>query len=362
MNDATMSDATVAELESLVTGLIQSGASVVSSTLAYDDDDDAVPLDGLWNEALELASHIPAATLPTVPAALIRAASHAAPGVPIAAHFYLLASSLTDLRRAHAVLSLSDLSRIDEMSGPEREVPASLFAPLFPRIMQDIALRAPRWTAALDADVAELDVPAVLLAFAIARSARLAEVPEAQVDDATVRVLLQSLETTSRAQYLEPLNDAVTQLLLAVNEQALAAAGGCDTPLVRALAAQASGAHTFVENLIYVLNRSDDPATQLLVLKPTYILVALHPQLFFTNDLAVLVEVVLRQLRNADAAAPPATRNAFLRVLEALVPAVPATRRDDVHRVAQSVASAYAGIDATSVRLAERILAGGVSA
>ncbi|KAJ1978017.1 pre-rRNA processing [Dimargaris verticillata] len=77
---------------------------------------------------------------------------------------------------------------------------------------------------------------------------------------------------------------------------------------------------TFAENLIFILNREVDPDTTLLVLDFIHTIVTTPGSytLFFTNDLCVLIDVIIRELHNL----PPdadVLRLAYLRLVAPII-------------------------------------------
>jgi hypothetical protein len=124
--------------------------------------------------------------------------------------------------------------------------------------------------------------------------------------------------------------------------------------VLKALWTHAATHKTFGENLILLLNRESETSLQLLILKLLYLIFTTPTttEYFYTNDLHVLLDVVLRNLldlpadddadRNdgAGAHASPmrALRHTYLRVLHPLL-------ANSQH---------FAPADGTTVRLAER--------
>ncbi|ORZ37050.1 hypothetical protein BCR44DRAFT_378506 [Catenaria anguillulae PL171] len=227
-------------------------------------------------------------------------------------------------------------------------------------MIADVVLRSARWhRLPVDAEAVTMEMPLLVLAFATARMARLSD-PACYVDDATTLQLLTALHSSRTLRHLEPLHDALAQLLLAINDQSLAwpiPASDTDvlagpplpmnTPLLRAIChsphvpnssptspastpppatssppslLSSPCAHSFTETLVFLLNRAAHASDQLLVLKPVYVILAVRPDLFYTNDVRVLLQVVVRVLRDDECTF--AVRNALLRVLEVGVPSV----------------------------------------
>lgn len=96
------------------------------------------------------------------------------------------------------------------------------------------------------------------------------------------------------------------------------------TPLtnkvMKILSDQGSAFKTFGENIILLLNRESETSLQLLILKLLYLLFTTPPtyEYFYTNDLHVLLDIILRNLLDL----PPsstALRHTYLRVLYPLL-------------------------------------------
>ncbi|KAJ2835435.1 pre-rRNA processing [Coemansia sp. 'formosensis'] len=72
------------------------------------------------------------------------------------------------------------------------------------------------------------------------------------------------------------------------------------TPVVAILARRIDCCKTFTENLVFLLNRETDPATQILILHALYCILS-DPStmgILYTNDMYVLVDIVIRDLSN----------------------------------------------------------------
>ncbi|KAI9506043.1 pre-rRNA processing [Coemansia spiralis] len=92
------------------------------------------------------------------------------------------------------------------------------------------------------------------------------------------------------------------------------------TPVVAILARRADCCKTFTENLVFLLNRETDPATQTLILNMlTCILAnASTSGILYTNDMHVLVDILIRDLSNLSEG-QQRLRQAYLRVVCALL-------------------------------------------
>jgi SPIN90/Ldb17 len=104
------------------------------------------------------------------------------------------------------------------------------------------------------------------------------------------------------------------------------------TPLtnrvLKAIATHSSSSKTFGKNLILLLNRESETSLQLLILKLLYLVFGTPStaEYFYTNDLHVLLEVILRNLLDLPADPADGTSNAmaalkhtYLRVLHPLL-------------------------------------------
>ena len=89
---------------------------------------------------------------------------------------------------------------------------------------------------------------------------------------------------------------------------------------MKIISTQGSAYKTFGENIILLLNRESETSLQLLILKLLYLLFTTPPtyEYFYTNDLHVLLDIILRNLLDL----PPsstALRHTYLRVLYPLL-------------------------------------------
>ena len=137
--------------------------------------------------------------------------------------------------------------------------------------------------------------------------------------------------------------------------------------VIKVLATHSTPYKTFGCNLILLLNRESETSLQLLILKALYLLFG-HPhtaEYFYTNDLHVLVDVVLRNLLDlpADGPATTALRHTYLRVLHNMlahsqIARPPHYKRHDILRILASLAANggahFAPVDDTTLRLVRR--------
>ncbi len=122
---------------------------------------------------------------------------------------------------------------------------------------------------------------------------------------------------------------------------------------------------TFGENIILLLNRETETSLQLLILKLLYLLFttqATHDY-FYTNDLRVLVDVIIRNLLDLPNELV-SLRHTYLRVLHPLLAYTqlanpPYYKRDEIIKVLSLLGGSsnahFAPADDTTVRLVERV-------
>ena len=124
---------------------------------------------------------------------------------------------------------------------------------------------------------------------------------------------------------------------------------------------------TFGENLILLLNRESETSLQLLILKLLYLLFTTPAtyEYFYTNDLRVLLDVIIRNLLDLPLTAS-ALRHTYLRVLYPLLAHTqlnqsPHYKRDEVLRLLNMMVSEggagvshFGAVDETTKRLVGR--------
>ncbi|KAG0311764.1 hypothetical protein BGZ99_009928 [Dissophora globulifera] len=152
---------------------------------------------------------------------------------------------------------------------------------------------------------------------------------EALVDEDFLHYLLDLVERT-RTDADEGLNYGVVKLLLAFNEQYMLHQAACraasnytpSNPLLVVLADRPGASCTFGENLIFMLNRAEEASLQTMILKLLYLFFTSRSNqlthFFYTNDLLVLVDVVIRELWDLPEEQEP-LRHAYLRVMGPLL-------------------------------------------
>ena len=140
------------------------------------------------------------------------------------------------------------------------------------------------------------------------------------------------------------------------------------TPLtnkvIKVLASHGSDFKSFGQNIILLLNRENETSLQLLILKLLYLLFTSPPtyEYFYTNDLHVLLDIILRNLLDLPPSAS-ALRHTYLRVLYPFLSHTqlknpPYYKRDDVLRLLAvmggSAMGHFGAVDETTKRLVSR--------
>lgn len=125
---------------------------------------------------------------------------------------------------------------------------------------------------------------------------------------------------------------------------------------------------TFGCNLILLLNRESETSLQLLILKALYLIFGniQTAEYFYTNDLQVLVDVILRNLLDlpSDSPAANALRHTYLRVLHPILTHSQISKshykRDDIRQILNMLIASgnhFAPVDETTSRLVKRCTA-----
>lgn len=128
-------------------------------------------------------------------------------------------------------------------------------------------------------------------------------------DDNFILYLLELIEELSDDAN-DPYHYPIIRVLLVLNEQYMCLANERAPPnsrpvtnrILKLLSSYGSRYRTFGENLILLLNRESMVTSQLLILKLLYLLFTTPPtfEYFYTNDLNVLVDVIIRNLLDLD--------------------------------------------------------------
>ncbi|KAF2225221.1 hypothetical protein BDZ85DRAFT_233729 [Elsinoe ampelina] len=196
------------------------------------------------------------------------------------------------------------------------------------------------------------------------------------VDDAFILYLFQLIEQLSHDPS-DPYHNAIIRILLVLNEQYMCFdtdESGDTTQtdpipnrIVKILSSYGPAYRAFGENLILLLNRESALGPQLLILKILYLLFT-TPQTFeyfYTNDLHVLVDVIMRNLVDLDpGTGNKALRHTYLRVLYPLLKNTQLAREDgnykteELRRLLRLLVSSssqhFAPADSTVLRLVSR--------
>lgn len=168
------------------------------------------------------------------------------------------------------------------------------------------------------------------LMYEMSRIEKLPHQDLAQVDDEFVIYLYQLIEAFSD-DVDDPYHYAVIRVLLVMNEQYMvASASGAVDPtapvthitnrVVKVLSLHGPSFRTFGENIILLLNRATETSLQLIILKLLYLLFTTKAtyEYFYTNDLRVLLDVIIRNLLDLPVEMNT-LRHTYLRVLAPLL-------------------------------------------
>ena len=134
--------------------------------------------------------------------------------------------------------------------------------------------------------------------------------------------------------------------------------------IIKVLAQHGSAYKSFGQNIILLLNRESETSLQLLILKLLYLLFTSPPtyEYFYTNDLHVLLDIILRNLLDLPNSSSP-LRHTYLRVLypslaHSQLRHPPHYKREDILRLLAilggSAMSHFGTVDETTRRLVER--------
>ena len=136
--------------------------------------------------------------------------------------------------------------------------------------------------------------------------------------------------------------------------------------VIKILSLHGSAYKTFGENIILLLNRESETSLQLLILKLLYLLFTTRStyEYFYTNDLRVLVDVMIRNLLDLPLSSTP-LRHTYLRVLYPLLAHTqlrdpPHYKREEILRLLNMMTSTgragshFGDVDETTTRLVAR--------
>ncbi|RCI11143.1 hypothetical protein L249_7499 [Ophiocordyceps polyrhachis-furcata BCC 54312] len=223
-----------------------------------------------------------------------------------------------------------------------------------------------------DEDDARLYRLLLQLLYEMSRVQRLETDDLALVQDGFIRCLFEDVEGVSDDSD-DPYHYPTIRVLLVLNEQYMLAstdpAPDVDvTPtnrIIKCLSLHGPLFRSFGENMILLLNRETETSLQLLILKLLYLLFttkATH-EYFYTNDLRVLVDVIIRNLMDLPDE-KMSLRHTYLRVMHPLLAYTqlcqpPHYKRDEVLRVLSILRGSdnahFAPADETTLRLVDRV-------
>ena len=137
--------------------------------------------------------------------------------------------------------------------------------------------------------------------------------------------------------------------------------------VIKMLSMHGPSFRTFGENIILLLNRETEMSVELLILKLLYLLFKTKAtyEYFYTNDLKVLLDVIIRKLLDLPNEVM-SLRHMYLRVLDPLLAHTqlhqpPHYKRDEVVKLLRilggsgSASAHFAPTDETTLRLVERV-------
>ncbi|KAL8675399.1 MAG: hypothetical protein Q9168_000230 [Polycauliona sp. 1 TL-2023] len=196
------------------------------------------------------------------------------------------------------------------------------------------------------------------------------------IEDDFVQYLFRVIEGLSD-DVNDPYHYLIIRVLLILNEQYMVSAhapgpGQVSTTkvtnkVIKVLSTAGNAFKTFGENLILLLNRESETSLQLLILKLLYLLFTTPStyEYFYTNDLRVLVDVMIRNLLDLPLSAGP-LRHTYLRVLYPLLAHTqlkhpPHYKKDELFRLLTMMTASggmmehhFGAVDETTKRLVAR--------
>ncbi|KZF21937.1 hypothetical protein L228DRAFT_262045 [Xylona heveae TC161] len=194
------------------------------------------------------------------------------------------------------------------------------------------------------------------------------------VDDHFISYLFQIIEELAN-DVNDPYHGPVIKVLLVLNEQYMLSAHDPQASdihgvlltnrVIKVLSLRGGCFKTFGENLILLLNRESETSLQLLILKLLYLLFTTRTtyEYFYTNDLYVLVDVIIRNILDLPEESS-ALRHTYLRVLHPLLAHTqlrdpPHYKRQEILRLLSILTTRrsahFAPIDDTTARLVGRV-------
>lgn len=247
---------------------------------------------------------------------------------------------------------------------------------LFPRMIDEACF--PRLLELLnerrDAD-ARLHRYLLHLMYEMSRMERLRPDDIKLVDDAFIHYLFGLIEVVSD-DVDDPYHYPTIRVLLVLNEQYMLASTDSATDpatgspqltnrIVKCLSLHGPSYRTFGENIILLLNRETETSLQLLILKLLYLLFTTKAtyEYFYTNDLRVLLDVIIRNLMDLPDE-KQSLRHTYLRVLYPLLAhtqlsQAPYYKKSEIVRLLNVLRGShnahFAPADETTLRLVERV-------
>ncbi|KAL4910775.1 hypothetical protein BDW74DRAFT_141837 [Aspergillus multicolor] len=230
--------------------------------------------------------------------------------------------------------------------GRQREVPLVMMNEegVFPRLLELLQVQALRMD---DDNAAGLHRLLMDLMYELSRIQKIRIEDLILVDDDFIRGLFDIIEHLSYDAN-DPYHYPVIRVLLVLNEQFMISAhtpdeGSPSTPLtnkvIKILSMHGNSYKTFGENIILLINREAETSLQLLTLKLLYLIFTTPStyEYFFTNDLHVLVDILIRNLLDLPEESS-ALRHTYLRVLYPLIAHTqlrlpPHYKRDELKRM-----------------------------
>ncbi|KAI0409383.1 hypothetical protein F4802DRAFT_546396 [Xylaria palmicola] len=195
------------------------------------------------------------------------------------------------------------------------------------------------------------------------------------IDDSFINYLFELTEVLSD-DVNDPCHYPIVRVLLVLNEQymvasatAVADPNPAAIPLtnrvVKCLSLYGNQYKTFGENLILLLNRETETSMQLLILKLLYLLFTTKAtyEYFYTNDLHVLIDVIIRNLLDLPNELT-SLRHTYLRVLYPLLAHTPLNqpphyKTKEIQKVMRLLAGTgnthFEAADETTLRLVDRV-------
>ncbi|KAI8582928.1 hypothetical protein K450DRAFT_225507 [Umbelopsis ramanniana AG] len=210
----------------------------------------------------------------------------------------------------------------------------------------------------------------LMLMFEMCKVAKLSKGDLEHISPAFIHYLLDIVENMSNDSE-ELLNYSAMRLILVFNEQFMmqramspVSDDGSEfqNQILRVLRSKIGSSKTFSENLIFMLNRADDACVQMLILKLLYLIFTTEElfEFFYTNDLCVLVDIVLREL--CDLGDENDAEATYLRVLNPMLVNTQLRytpyKHQQIHRIlcAMIAPRAYRPVNSTTQRLVQRIM------